>query len=198
MGFDVLVFATALYALITETIEDSFVLIIYQAAFGKKNIVYGLVFASVIVSIILIVLVLYGIPQIGLYSEYVVKASGLFLIGLGGYWIVRFLLTRAGIVKAESEESELKQKPVTKSFVPFVMVFVELLEILAILVPFVLTSHIFETSLSLAVSIAISILLMFIVGGRLRSKFENKLTLAKFFAGVALTLSGFIIIINLR
>lgn len=195
MAFDLIIFATALYALTTETIEDTFVLIIYQITFGKKSVVYGLAAASVTVALILIVLVLYGIPNIESYSEYVVTGSGLFLIGLGGYWMIRFPLVKMGILK---EESASGQKSVTKSFAPFMMVFVELLEILAILVPFVLTNHIIETSLSVAVSIAISLLLMFVIGGRLRRKFENKLTQVKLFAGMALILSGVVIILNLK
>lgn len=198
MNFDIIVFATALYALTTEIIEDSFVLIIYQFTFGKKSVIYGLVFASVTVSSILVLLVLYGIPIIETYSEYVVKASGLFLIGLGGYWMIRFLFVKMNILKEESEESELKQKSVTKSLTPFIMIFVELLEILAILIPFVLTNHIIETSLSVVVSLAISIVLMFVIGGRLRSKFENKLGQVKMFAGMALVLSGSIIILHVK
>lgn len=198
MNFDIIIFATALYALTTETIEDSFVLIIYQMAFGKKTVIYGLVFASVTVAFILVLLVVYGIPNIEAYSEYVVKGSGIFLIGMGGYWIIRFLLVKIGTLKEESEESELKQKSITKSFVPFMMVFVELLEILAILIPFVLTNHIVETSLSVVVSVGLSIVLMFVIGGRLRSKFENKLSQVKMFAGMALILSGSIIILHMK
>ncbi|MGH9998926.1 MAG: hypothetical protein ACRD90_03570 [Nitrosopumilaceae archaeon] len=195
MGFDVIIFATALYALTTETIEDTFVLIIYQITFGKRNVIYGLIAASVTVASILIVLVLYGIPNIEPYSEYVVTGSGLFLIALGCYWMIRFPLIKMGILK---EESDSGHKSITKSFTSFTMVFVELLEILAILVPFVLTNHIIETSLSVAVSTAISIVLMFVVGGRLRRKFENRLTQVKLFAGMALILSGIVIIFNVK
>lgn len=198
MNFDIIIFATALYALTTEIIEDSFVLIIYQITFGKKTVIYGLVFASVTVASILVLLVLYGIPIIETYSEYVVKGGGIFLIGLGGYWMIRFLLVKMNILKEESEESELKQKSITKSITPFIMIFVELLEILAILIPFVLTKHIIETTLSVIVSVSISLILMFVIGGKLRSKFENKLSQVKMFAGMALILSGFIIIFNLR
>lgn len=195
MNFDFVIFATVLYALTTETIEDSFVLIIYQITFGKKNVICGVVFASAAVASILVLLVLYGIPSIERYSEYVVKGSGLFLVGLGSYWILKFLLVRSGILK---EESELNQKSITKSFASFIMVFVELLEILAILVPFILTDHISETSISVAVSVTISLILMFAVGGRLRNKFANRLTQVKLFAGMALILSGSVIVFNLK
>ena len=195
MNFDFVIFATVLYALTTETIEDSFVLIIYQITFGKKNVIYGVVFASAAVASILVLLALYGIPSIERYSEYVVKGSGLFLVGLGSYWILKFLLVRSGILK---EESELNQKSITKSFASFIMAFAELLEILAILVPFILTDHIAETSISIAVSVTISMMLMFAVGGRLRNKFANRLTQVKLFAGMALMLSGSVIIFNLK
>ena len=195
MNFDFVIFATVLYALTTETIEDSFVLIIYQITFGKKNVIYGVVFASAAVASILVLLVLYGIPSIERYSEYVVKGSGLFLVGLGSYWILKFLLVRSGILK---EESELNQKSITKSFASFIMAFAELLEILAILVPFILTDHIAETSISIAVSVTISMMLMFAVGGRLRNKFANRLTQVKLFAGMALILSGSVIVFNLK
>jgi hypothetical protein len=153
------------------------------------------VFASAAVAYILVLLVLYGIPSIERYSEYVVKGSGLFLIGLGGYWMIRFLLVRSGILK---EDSELSKKSITKSFASFILVFAELLEILAILVPFILTDHIVETSISIAVSVTISMILMFAVGGRLRNKFANRLTQVKLFAGMALVLSGSVIIFNLK
>jgi len=195
MTFDLIIFATVLYALTTEIIEDSFVLIIYQITFGKKNVFYGLLAASVTVVLILIVLVLYGIPNIEPYSEYVVTGSGLFLVGLGSFWILKFWLVRIGIMK---EESETEQKSITKSFASFTMVFIELLEILAILVPFILTNHILETSLSVAISIVISTGLMFVVGGRLRKKLENKLTQVKLFAGMALILSGVVIIFHVK
>ncbi len=198
MNFDIIIFATALYALTTETIEDSFVLIIYQITFGKKVVIYGLVFASITVAFILALLVIYGIPNIEAYSEYVVKGSGIFLIGLGGYWMIRFMLVKMSILKEESEESELKQKSITNSVAPFMMVFVELLEILAILIPFVLTNHIVETSLSVVASVGVSLMLMFVIGGRLRSKFENKLSQVKMFAGMALVLSGVVIILHVR
>ncbi len=195
MAFDLIIFATVLYALTTEIIEDSFVLIIYQITFGKKNVFYGLLAASVTVVFILIVLVLYGIPNIEPYSEYVVTGSSLFLVGLGSFWILKFWLVRIGIMK---EESETEQKSITKSFASFTMVFLELLEILAILVPFILTNHILETSLSAAISIVISTGLMFVVGGRLRKKLENKLTQVKLFAGMALILSGVVIIFHVK
>jgi len=195
MTFDLIIFATVLYALTTEIIEDSFVLIIYQITFGKKNVFYGLLAASVTVVLILIALVLYGIPNIEPYSEYVVTGSGLFLVGLGSFWILKFWLVRFGIMK---EESETEQKSITKSFASFTMVFLELLEILAILVPFILTNHILETSLSIAISIVISTGLMFVVGGRLRKKLENKLTQVKLFAGMALILSGVVIIFHVK
>jgi hypothetical protein len=195
MAFDLIIFATILYALTTEIIEDSFVLIVYQITFGKKNVFYGLLAASVTVVFILLVLVLYGISNIEPYFEYVVTASGLFLVGLGSFWILKFCLVRIGVMK---EESETEQKSITKSFASFTMVFLELLEILAILVPFILTNHIFETSLSAAISIVISTGLMFVVGGRLRKKLENKLTQVKLFAGMALILSGVIIIFHVK
>lgn len=195
MTFDVIIFATALYALTTETIEDAFVLIIFQITFGKKNVIYGLIAASIVVASILIMLVVYGIPYIESYSKYVVTGSGLFLISLGCYWVARFPLVKMGILK---EESDSGHNSITKSFTSFTMVFVELLEILAILVPFVLTNHIMETSLSLAVSVVISIFLMLVVGRRLRNKFENKLSKVKIFAGMALILSGVVIIFNLK
>ena len=195
MAFDFIIFATVLYALTTEIIEDSFVLIIYQITFGKKNVFYGLLAASVTVVFILIVLALYGIPNIEPYSDYVVIGSGLFLVGLGSFWILKFWFVRIGIMK---EESETEQKSITKSFASFTMVFLELLEILAILVPFILTNHILETSLSAAISIVISTGLMFVVGGRLRKKLENKLTQVKLFAGMALILSGVVIIFHVK
>jgi hypothetical protein len=195
MAFDLIIFATVLYALTTEIIEDSFVLIIYQITFGKKNVFYGLLAAFLTVVFILIVLVLYGIPNIEPYSGYVVTGSSLFLVGLGSFWILKFWLVRIGIMK---EESETEQKSITKSFASFTMVFLELLEILAILVPFILTNHILETSLSAAISIVISTGLMFVVGGRLRKKLENKLTQVKLFAGMALILSGVVIIFHVK
>lgn len=195
MTFDFIIFATALYALTTEIIEDSFVLVIYQVVFGKKNVFYGLLAASAAVAFILVILILYGIPIIEKYSEYVVTGSGLFLVGLGSFWIVRFWLVRLGIMK---EESDSEQKSITKSFASFAMAFVELLEILAILVPFVLTNHIIETSLSLVVSLSISTVLMFVIGTRLRNKLSNRLTQVKLFAGMALILSGIIIISHVK
>lgn len=195
MAFDFIIFATVLYALTTEIIEDSFVLIIYQITFGKKNVFFGLLVASVTVIFILSILVLYGIPNIEPYSEYVITGSGLFLVGLGSFWILKFWLVRMGIMK---EESETGQKSITKSFVSFTMVFVELLEILAILVPFILINHILETSLSVAISIAISTGSIFVFGGRLRKKLENKLTQVKLFAGMALILSGVVIILHVK
>lgn len=195
MAFDFIIFATVLYALTTEIIEDSFVLIIYQITFGRKNVFFGLLAASVTVIFILIILVLYGIPNIEPYSGYVITGSGLFLVGLGSFWILKFWLVRMGIMK---EESETGQKSITKSFASFTMVFVELLEILAILVPFILTNHVLETSLSVAISVAVSTGLMFVVGGRLRKKLENKLTQVKLFAGMALILSGVVIILHVK
>ncbi len=144
---------------------------------------------------ILLFLIFYGIPNIKQYSEYVVTGSGLFLTGLGGFWMVRFWLVKMGIM---NDESKSEQTSVTKSLASFTMIFAESLEILAILVPFVLTNHIIETSLSLAMSIAISTVLMFVVGSRLRSKLANKLTQVKLFAGMALVLSGVIIIFHVE
>lgn len=195
--FDVIIFATALYALTTETIEDAFVLIIYQIMFGKKNVLYGLASAAITVSVIMIVLVLYGIPNLELYSSYVINVSGVFLIGLGIYWIVRFWLVKHGIVQEESNR-DLVRTSVSKSFMSFIMVFVELLEILAILIPFTLANYIVEVSLSSAISIAASLGLVFVVGGKMRKKLENRLTQVKLFAGIALMLSGIVIIANVK
>jgi len=195
--FDVIIFATALYALTTETIEDAFVLVIYQIMFGKKNVLYGLVSAAITISFIMIILVLYGIPNLELYSSYVINGSGMFLIGLGIYWILRFWLVKSGILKEESNRGSVSTS-VSKSFVSFMMVFVELLEILAILIPFTLANYIAEVSLSSVVSIAVSLGLVFVVGGKIRGKLENRLTQVKLFAGIALILSGIVIIANVR
>jgi hypothetical protein len=193
--FDIIIFATILYALTTEIIEDSFVLIICQITFGKKNVIYGLVVASITVASIMILVVFYGIPNLESYSQYVITGSGLFLIALGSFWIIKFWLVKIGTLK---EESESVNTSISKSFASFTMVFVELLEILAILVPFILTKHVMETYLSIAVSIAISMGLMFAIGGRLRKKLENKLTQVKLFAGMALILSGVVIIFHVK
>ncbi|NIP62002.1 MAG: hypothetical protein GWN01_08980 [Nitrosopumilaceae archaeon] len=190
MAFDLIIFATALYALTSETVEDSFMLIIFQVSFGKKSVLYGLVAASIAIASIMVILVIYGIPNLESYSDYVAAVSGLFLISLGVYWIIKFFLARKRAIK---KESEFEQKTVTKSVASFTMVSVELLEILALLVPFILTGYVIETSIAMIVSILISIALMITIGRKLRSKLENKLTQVKLFAGFALILSGSII-----
>jgi len=195
--FDVIIFATALYALTTETIEDAFVLVIYQLMFGKKNVLYGLVSAAITISFIMIILVLYGIPNLELYSPYVINGSGIFLIGLGIYWILRFWLVKRGILQEQSNRDSVRTSG-SKSFMSFIMIFVELLEILAILIPFTLANYIVEVSLSSAISIATSLGLVFAVGGKMRRKFENRLTQVKLLAGIALILSGIVIIANVR
>jgi len=193
--FDVIIFATALYALTTETIEDAFVLIIYRITFGKKNVIYGLVSATATISFIMIILVLYGIPNLELYSEYITNGSGLFLIGLGSYWIIRFWLVRRRILAEESVDSKTST---SKSFASFVFVFVELLEILAILIPFTLANYILEVSLSSAVSIIASLGLVFFLGKKIRRKMENRLTQVKLLAGIALIISGSVIITQIK
>lgn len=195
--FDVIIFATALYALTTETIEDAFVLVIYQIMFGKKNVLYGLVSAVITISFIMVILVLYGIPNLELYSSYVINGSGIFLVGLGIYWILRFWLVKSGILREETNRDFMRTS-VSKSFMSFMMVFVELLEILAILIPFTLANYIVEVSVSSAVSIAVSLGLVFVVGSKIRKKLENRLTQVKLFAGMALILSGIVIIANVR
>ena len=195
--FDVIIFATALYALTTETIEDAFVLVIYQIMLGKKNVLYGLVSAAITISFIMVVLVLYGIPNLELYSSYAINGSSIFLIGLGIYWILRFWLVKSGILREETNRDFMRTS-VSKSFMSFMMVFVELLEILAILVPFTLANYIVEVSLASAISIAVSLGLVFAVGGKIRGKLENRLTQVKLFAGIALILSGIVIITNVR
>lgn len=195
--FDVIIFATALYALTTETIEDAFVLVIYQIMFGKKNVLYGLVSAVITISFVMVVLVLYGIPNLELYSSYVINGSGIFLIGLGIYWILRFWLVKSGILHDETNRDFMRTS-VSKSFMSFMMVFVELLEILAILIPFTLANYIVEVSISSAISIAVSLGLVLVVGSKIRKKLENRLTQVKLFAGMALILSGIVIIANVR
>jgi len=193
--FDVIIFATALYALTTETIEDAFVLIIYRITFGKKNVIYGLVSASITISFIMIILVLYGIPNLELYSTYIINGSGIFLIGFGSYWILRFWLVKKGILGIDEVDSK---KSISKSFMAFIMVFTELLEILAILIPFTLANYIIEVSLSSAISIIASLGLIFFIGGKMKKKLENRLTHVKLFAGMALIISGIAIIANVR
>ncbi|GEM_PF-4024575 len=195
--FDAIIFATALYALTTETIEDAFVLVIYQIMFGKKNVLYGLVSAAITISFIMVVLVLYGIPYLELYSSYAINGSSIFLIGLGIYWILRFWLVKSGILREETNRDFMRTS-VSKSFMSFMMIFVELLEILAILIPFTLANYIVEVSLSSAISIGVSLGLVFAVGGKIRKKLENRLTQVKLFAGIALILSGIVIITNVR
>lgn len=194
MTFDVIIFATALYALTTESIEDSFVLMIFQITFGKKNLAYGLIASSITVSLIMLAIVLYGLPNIEPYSEYVIKGSGLFLVVLGSYWITKYWLKRKGILKSKKDDSSKS----VSILGPSVIIFGELLEILAILIPFVLANHVAETSLSIVISLAISLGLMFVVGGRLRTRLKNRLHQVKQFAGIALILSGIVIILHIR
>jgi hypothetical protein len=192
--FDVVIFATALYALMSETIEDVVVLIIYQIMFGKKNVIYGLVSASIIISIIMVTLVIFGIPNLEVYSEYITYGSGVFLIGLGSYWILRFWLVKRGFLGEDSVDSKASVKSITS----FMLVFVELLEILAILIPFTLANYVIEVSLSSAVSVIVSLGLVFFVGSKIRKRLENQLTQVKVFAGMALVVSGIVIIVNIR
>lgn len=188
MTFDFVIFVAALYALTSETIEDVFMLIIYQALFGRKSVLLGLVAASITVAVILVVLGAYGIPNLEPYSEYIATASGLFLTGLGTYWIVKFFHTRT----KHKRVSGFEQK--TTSTASFALVFSELLEILAILAPFILTNHILETSASILVSILVSATLMIFIGKRLRQKLENRLVHIKLFAGASLIISGLIMV----
>jgi len=194
MIFNSIIFATALYALTTETIEDAFVLAIFKIIYGRKSVVFGLIAASMTTSLFFITLAYIKIPGFETYSEYVIIGSGIFLLCIGSYWIIRYILMKKKLLKEELRE----KSPLQNSFFSFVMVFVELLEILAILIPFTLANHITETALAASLSVLISIVFTIILGRKLRSKLENRLNEIKFFAGVALLVSGTMIIFNIR
>ncbi len=106
MVFNTIIFATALYALSTETIEDAFVLMIYNIIYGKKSVIFGLAAAAAIVALSMLAVTYYKIPQFELYSEYVILGSGIFLFGIGGYWIARYFLVKKGIIKEESKSAK--------------------------------------------------------------------------------------------
>lgn len=194
MIFNSIIFATALYALTAETVEDAFVLAIFKIIYGRKSVIFGLVAASVITVLFFITLVYIKIPEFEIYSEYVIIGSGIFLLCIGSYWIIRYILMKKKLLKDESRE----KSPLHNSFFSFILVLVELLEILAILIPFTLANYVTETILAAGLSVLISIAFTIVIGKTIRSRLENRLNEIKLFAGIALLVSGTMIILNIR
>lgn len=176
---------SALWAIGTETIEDSFALTIYRALFGTRIVRYALIASLVTTGLTVAGLAFFGATLFS-YSIYVTYGSGLFFIGLGIYWIVAFRKTR---------EQEIKGKGAVTALPAFMIVFAEMMEITVLLIPLIVANYLGEVVFAYIASIGFTLLFLSAVGSRL-GKFKQRLQLLKIISGIALITAGIMIVFN--
>jgi uncharacterized membrane protein len=195
LSFDIIIFVAALWALLSEMIEDSLVDLIYGHMFGWRNLFNALVAASLILVTVSSLLIYYASFFLVAYIDLISKGAAVLLAIIGAVWLGTSILSRRG----ESEVDELRQKSGTRMtfLVALQLVFIEELEVFLILIPLILASHALEAVSAAAIGISVSVSLAVI----LRKSFERfvvgKMRYLKVVSGFFLIGLGIVLYIEL-
>jgi uncharacterized membrane protein len=180
VSFSALVFLAAAWALSTEMIEDAVADLIYGHIFGWKTFVEAMAIATVLMATDGAALIIYGSAYLQLYMNFVRKGAAVLLAVVGAFWLV-------GVAAGDREEEWTGSSDLV-SAVKFVAV--EELEILLIIIPLVLASHVQEAVTAAAFGIVASAGSAFLLRKRFARLVRGRLRALKLFSGSLLIFMG--------
>jgi uncharacterized membrane protein len=197
LSFSTIIFVSALWALSSEMIEDTFVNLIYGYMFGWRNLVYALLTASVILVVFSSFIVYYTLTYLLQYIALISKVSGILLSGIGLYWLISSLLQKRTELNEAKEELEKKEQESKRRLGRFLValqfVSIEELEIVLVLVPLIITSHVLEASFAATIGIVISISTAAFFRKNFETFVKGKLRYLKILSGLFLFSLGLVI-----
>lgn len=201
MTFSVAIFVAAVWALSSEMAEDSLVDLIYGHMYGWRTLIRALISASILLVIVSAVSIYLALGFLVEYASFVSRGSAILLGVIGFFWLTSSLneirkRERSGEL-AEIERMRPKGKSELRNFlVAFQLVSIEELEILLIIVPLVISSHLLEASLAATIGIIASLS----AAALLRKSFERlvagRLTYLKVVSGVFLIGLGVVLFLE--
>jgi uncharacterized membrane protein len=198
LPFDVIIFLVALWALSSEMIEDSFVNLILGHMYGWRTLIKALTTASIILITLSVVLVYYALTLFLQYIDLIEQLSAGLLGVIGVFWLVSSILRRNKESEAVEEARKVQQKPKRGGMflIALQLELIEVLEVLLIIIPLVITSHVLEASSAGVVGIIVSIT----TAASLRKRFEKfvvgRLGQLKIISGLFLIALAFVLFLR--
>ena len=201
MAFSVAIFVATVWALSSEMAEDSLVDLIYGHMYGWRTLIRALISASILLVIISAVLIYLALGFLVEYASFVSRGSAILLGVIGFFWLTSSLNEiRKGEQSGELREIE-RMSPKGKSelrnfLVAFQLVSIEELEILLIIVPLVISSHLLEASLAATIGVSASLSAAVLLRKCFERLVAGRLTYLKVVSGVFLIGLGVILFLE--
>ena len=197
MSFSFIIFVAALWALSSEMIEDSLVDLIYGHIFGWRTLIYAILTASAILISISAVIVLYASVFLESYIGLIQKGAAVLLGGIGVFWLGRSALEGGDGNEVEQARKTKAGQVNSSNFVlALQLVSIEELEILLIVVPLILASHVLEAAISSSMGVLLSVSIAALLRKRFSRFVEGRLRILKIASGLFLIALGIILFVS--
>lgn len=177
-------------------VEDSFVDLIYGHIYGWKTLLYALITASLVLTTISAVSIYYAQTFLTQNLDLVREISGVILGLIGLYWLATSILWPDRESELEEARERQNQKTRLNFLVALQLVAIEELEILVILIPLVIASHVLEASLAATIGIIVSLSTAFLLRRSFEKRMEGKMRLLKIISGLFLIGLGIVLFIE--
>ncbi|MDA4127874.1 MAG: hypothetical protein OK422_00180 [Thaumarchaeota archaeon] len=196
MAFSIVVFVAALWALMSEMVEDLLVNLIYGHMFGWRNLVYALIAASTIIVVSASLLIYYSASLLLTYVDTITKLSAILLGAIGIFWLGSSLFRPEDESVAEEARRNISDgKPKSRSFIVLLqLVSIEELEIFLIIVPLILASHSLEASTAATIGVVTSVSVAALLRKKLERFLAGKFRYLKMASGVFLLALGVVLL----
>jgi uncharacterized membrane protein len=191
--FSIVVLVAALGALAYEMVEDNFVNLIYARMFGWRTLLIAFVAAGLIVVPAAVILVIAAPVLLQAYFPLVQKAGALVLVGVGVGWLA-FAFLGKGSETEEVKDAERRERESRRSLaLATQLVAVEQAEIVAVLIPLVITGHPQEAVTAGIVAVGVALTLALALRQRFAKLVEGRFRSLKIISGAALVLLGLVL-----
>lgn len=201
MTFSVAIFVAAVWALSSEMAEDSLVDLIYGHMYGWKTLIRALISASIFLGTVSAVSIYFALGLLVQYVSFVSRGSAILLGVIGLFWLTSSLNEiYKGKQSGELDEIE-RMSPKGKSelrdfLVAFQLVSIEELEILLIIIPLVVSSHVLEASIAASIGIVASLSAAWLLRKGFERLVAGKLAYLKVVSGVFLVGLGVVLFLE--
>jgi uncharacterized membrane protein len=199
LSFNTVVFLAGLWALSTEMVEDSLVDLVYGHVYGWRTLVYALVSASIVLVTISALSIYYALNTLVQDIPIVTRGSAILLSMIGLFWLVSSIWQIARKSGAELEEigNVRRTKSEVRNFlVAFQLVCIEELEILLIIIPLIIASHVLEASLSASIGVLTSLTMATLLRRNFERLVSGKLRYLKLASGAFLIGLGIVLFLE--
>jgi uncharacterized membrane protein len=194
--FSLVVLVAALGALSYEMVEDNFVNLIYARMFGWRTLLIAFLIAGAVVVPASIVLVLVAPTLFSSYFPLVQKATAVILLVVGIGWLGFALIRKEGEPE-EVREAEGRERKGRRSLaLATQLVAIEQVEIVAILIPVVITGHAIEAASAGIIAVIVALLVALMLRQRFARLVEGRFRLLKAVSGTALVILGVVLFLS--